>query len=238
MWPGGHLLKTRSCWHVLNLTTLFPSYCNEKESAVLKWRNAVPAVLGNCQCNNSCRSAQCTAVAWQKVAEDTAIKIFVDLVRSRKYWELLLLRSLYLSKRVILQLLRLLRNFLAKETNACSRTLANESLCFMLSLCYERTVETRQGLRDVFLSVRPSICLIFYRIAGLWDGRGMWHVWRKGEVCTRFWWGNMRERGHWADQDVDGKIILKWTFRKWEGVMGTGWSWLRIRTGGGRLWVR
>ena len=22
----------------------------------------------------------------------------------------------------------------------------------------------------------------------------MWHVWRKGEVCTRFWWGNLRER--------------------------------------------
>ena len=27
-------------------------------------------------------------------------------------------------------------------------------------------------------------------------------------------------------------------FRKWEGVVGTGWSWLRIGTGGGRLWVR
>ena len=24
-------------------------------------------------------------------------------------------------------------------------------------------------------------------------------------------------------------------FRKWEGVMGAGWSWLRIGTGGGRL---
>jgi hypothetical protein len=27
-------------------------------------------------------------------------------------------------------------------------------------------------------------------------------------------------------------------FRNWEGVVGTGWSWLRIRTGGWRLWVR
>jgi len=24
-------------------------------------------------------------------------------------------------------------------------------------------------------------------------------------------------------------------FRKWEGVVGTGWSWLRIGTGGGHL---
>ena len=25
----------------------------------------------------------------------------------------------------------------------------------------------------------------------------MWHVWWKGEVCTRFWWGNLRERDLW-----------------------------------------
>jgi len=32
-----------------------------------------------------------------------------------------------------------------------------------------------------------------------------------------------------------GRIILRWIFRKWEGVVGTGWSWLRIGTGGGHL---
>jgi hypothetical protein len=52
------------------------------------------------------------------------------------------------------------------------------------------------------------------------------------------WLGNLRERDHWGDPDVDGRIILRWIFRKWEGVMGTGWSWLRIETGGGRLRVR
>ena len=58
----------------------------------------------------------------------------------------------------------------------------------------------------------------------------MWRVWRKREVCKRSWWGNLRERDHWGDQDVDWRIL-----RKCEGVVGTGWSWLRIGTVGGRL---
>ena len=48
--------------------------------------------------------------------------------------------------------------------------------------------------------------------------------------------GNLRERDHCGDPDVDGRVILRWIFRKWEEVVGTGWSWLRIGTGGGRLW--
>jgi hypothetical protein len=43
---------------------------------------------------------------------------------------------------------------------------------------------------------------------------------------------------NWGDPDVDGRIILKLIFRKWEGLVGTGWSGLRIGTGGGHLWVR
>jgi hypothetical protein len=43
---------------------------------------------------------------------------------------------------------------------------------------------------------------------------------------------------HWGDQGVDGRIILRWIFRKLNGVVGTGWSWLRTGTGGGHLWVR
>jgi hypothetical protein len=41
--------------------------------------------------------------------------------------------------------------------------------------------------------------------------------------------------GHWGDPDLDGRIILRWIFRNLEGVVGTGWSWLRIGTGGGHL---
>jgi hypothetical protein len=47
--------------------------------------------------------------------------------------------------------------------------------------------------------------------------------------------GNLRERGHWGDSQVDGRIILRGIFRKLEGVVGTGWSWLRVGTGGGHL---
>jgi hypothetical protein len=46
---------------------------------------------------------------------------------------------------------------------------------------------------------------------------------------------NLGERDHWEDQDLDRRIILRWIFRKWEGVVGTGWGWLRIGTGGRRL---
>ena len=50
--------------------------------------------------------------------------------------------------------------------------------------------------------------------------------------------GNLRERDYLEDPGLDGRIILRWIFRKWEGVVGTGWTWFRIRTGGWRLWVQ
>ena len=43
------------------------------------------------------------------------------------------------------------------------------------------------------------------------------------------------ERVYFNKVKVDGRIILRWTFRKREGVVGTGWSWLGIGTGGGHL---
>jgi len=40
------------------------------------------------------------------------------------------------------------------------------------------------------------------------------------KVQIWFWWGNLRERDHLTDPGVDGRIILRWIFRKWEGENG------------------
>jgi hypothetical protein len=45
----------------------------------------------------------------------------------------------------------------------------------------------------------------------------------------------MHERGHWEDPSVDGRIILRWIFRKWDVGAWTGSSWFRIRTGSGHV---
>jgi len=55
----------------------------------------------------------------------------------------------------------------------------------------------------------------------------------RGKTYTLFWWGNLRERDHLGDPGVDGRIILRWIFRKWELGAWTRSSWLRIGTCGG-----
>jgi hypothetical protein len=39
-------------------------------------------------------------------------------------------------------------------------------------------------------------------------------------VQTGFWWGDLREGHYVEDQDVDGRIKLRWIFKKWDGGMG------------------
>jgi hypothetical protein len=57
----------------------------------------------------------------------------------------------------------------------------------------------------------------------------------RGEAYAGFWWGNLGEGEHFEYQDVYGRIILRWIFRKWDVGVWTGSSWLRIGTGGGHL---
>jgi hypothetical protein len=52
----------------------------------------------------------------------------------------------------------------------------------------------------------------------------MWHVWGKGEAYAEFWWGYLMERDKLEDLDVDGKIILKLMFKKWDRGAWIGWS--------------
>ena len=50
--------------------------------------------------------------------------------------------------------------------------------------------------------------------------------------------GKLEGRNHLEDPDIEGKIILRWIFRKWDVVVWTGSSWLRIGTGRGFLRMR
>jgi hypothetical protein len=43
-------------------------------------------------------------------------------------------------------------------------------------------------------------------------------------VHKGFWCGDLREGDHLGDPGVDGRIILKWTFKKWNG----GMEWVEL----------
>jgi hypothetical protein len=42
----------------------------------------------------------------------------------------------------------------------------------------------------------------------------MWHVRERGRAHTEFWWEDLRETDHLKDRGRDGRIILKWIFKK------------------------
>ena len=42
----------------------------------------------------------------------------------------------------------------------------------------------------------------------------------RGEAYTEFWCGSLNEKEHLEDPGVDGRIILRWIFRKLDVVYG------------------
>ena len=65
-------------------------------------------------------------------------------------------------------------------------------------------------------------------------------IYRSGNILILrgFGVGNLRERDHLEDPGVDGRMILRWIFRKWDVGAWTGSMWLRIGAGGGHLRMR
>ena len=80
-----------------------------------------------------------------------------------------------------------------------------------------------EELNDLYPS--PNIVGVIKSRKMRWVG----HVARmgRGEACTGVWWGNLRKRDHLGDPGIDGRIILRWIFRKKDIGVWTGSSWLR-----------
>jgi hypothetical protein len=51
----------------------------------------------------------------------------------------------------------------------------------------------------------------------------------------RVWVGKPKVKRPLGRPGIDGRIILRWIFRKWDLGVWIGLSWLRIETGGGHL---
>ena len=76
-----------------------------------------------------------------------------------------------------------------------------------------------EKLNDLYCS--PNIGQVIKSRRIIWAG----HVacMGRGKAYTGLWWGNLKERDHLGDPGIDGRIILRGIFGKWEyGLAGAG----------------
>jgi hypothetical protein len=95
----------------------------------------------------------------------------------------------------------------------------------------ERRKLHNEELNDLYCL--PNIIGVFKSRKMRWAGHAARSVVERRDA-DRVFVEKMRERGHLEDPDIDGRIILRWIFKKW---CGGAWNELRcLRTGtGGRL---
>jgi hypothetical protein len=124
--------------------------------------------------------------------------------------------------------------------NTSGQMKLNVRLClvFIVSIIAEVTGEWRklcnEELNDLYSL--PNIARVVKsrrmrwagHVARMWEDRGVHRV-LVGKPEGKRPLG--RPRWRWEDN-------IKMNLRKLEDVVGTGWSWLRIGTGGRHLWVR
>jgi hypothetical protein len=65
--------------------------------------------------------------------------------------------------------------------------------------------------------------------------RGLWHAWKKKEKCIFFDGGEvLRERNHWEDRGVDGRMGSEWILGS---LAGWGVDRIQLAEDRGRWWA-
>ena len=103
------------------------------------------------------------------------------------------------------------------------------SFCLSLFVLYPPHIKKFPGTVLLCTPHRTSFIWSYHES---WDRRGMWHVWGTGEVPTGLWWGRPGKEITWKT-GRDGRVILKWIFKKWDGDM----NWIDLSQDRDRWWA-
>jgi len=94
--------------------------------------------------------------------------------------------------------------------------------------------EVTREWRKLHNEEQNNLCSTSKLVRVIKSRRMIWaeHVALLGEKrgAYRLLWENVRERDHLGDPGIDGRMILRRIFRKWNGSPWTGLNWLRIGT--------